>query len=376
MKIINATKTVSVKLYPTKTEQAFLRHTMQEYKKACNIISDFVFRTHILSSNNIQRYLYSTLRQETTLPSQMICSAIRDVVGKYKSLISNKHRWRKIKFSKNKVSYQWRKDYSLVKGDMSIATVNGRVHIGFAKKYVAPYFDVNTYQFGGATLIERNGKFYMQIAVKYSVPDFDEDNVACIVGLDRGENFLVAGYDSYGNSLFEKGRPVKAKRNKYKKVRESLQKRNTASARRRLKKIGQREHGYVNDVNHCITKALVESYPNNTVFVLEDLKGIRKNTEHKRAKKNRYFCSSWSFYDLDLKLSYKANEHGSKVIHVPAAYTSQRCPCCGYTDKKNRNKRKHLFFCQECCYTSNDDRVAALNLYQEGVKLYPNTVVS
>lgn len=60
------------------------------------------------------------------------------------------------------------------------------------------------------------------------------------------------------------------------------------------------------DVNHCITKALIEQNPKHTLFVLEDLTGIRQATEKIRLK-DRYVSVSWHFYDLEQKLIYKAN---------------------------------------------------------------------
>ena len=54
-------------------------------------------------------------------------------------------------------------------------------------------------------------------------------------------------------------------------------------------------------------------------------------------------------------------------MKVPAQYTSQRCPKCGYIDKKNRNHKSHIFRCK-CGYCSNDDRVGAMNIQQLGVR--------
>jgi len=42
-------------------------------------------------------------------------------------------------------------------------------------------------------------------------------------------------------------------------------------ARHRLKAIGQRENRWIQDVNHQVSKALVENNPKHTLFVLEDL---------------------------------------------------------------------------------------------------------
>ena len=65
-------------------------------------------------------------------------------------------------------------------------------------------------------------------------------------------------------------------------------------------------------------------------------------------------------------LKYKANLNDSKVIVVDAHYTSQRCPKCGTIHKESRNRDTHSYHCMNCGYTSNDDRIGAMNLYELG----------
>jgi len=201
---------------------------------------------------------------------------------------------------------------------------------------------------------------------------------ACnVVGVDLGINFTATSYDSRGKTTFFSGKQIKQKRGQYKKTRKQLQQRKTASARRRLKAIGSRENRWINDVNHCISKALVDSNPKNTVFVLEDLTGIRHATEKVRIKdsirkfsgENFLFVSvSWAFYDLRQKLEYKSKMYNDKVIVAAPKYTSQTCPKCGHTEKSNRNKKQHIFICKTCGYTSNDDRIGAMNLHRKGIE--------
>ena len=74
---------------------------------------------------------------------------------------------------------------------------------------------------------------------------------------------------------------------------------------------------------------------------------------------------SWSYGDFIEKLSYKALLHNSLVVEVNPQYTSQTCPICGHKDKNNRNKKLHTFKCKNCNYTSNDDRIGAMNLYNK-----------
>ena len=195
-----------------------------------------------------------------------------------------------------------------------------------------------------------------------------------VVGLDRGIRFLAVSFDGE-KTCFASGAPVKRKRAHYKELRKELQFRRTRSARKRIRSLGQRENRWMGDVNHCLSKALVSHYPAGTLFVLEDLTGIRSATERVRLK-DRYVSVSWAYYDLEQKLKYKAGRAGSHVINTDPAYTSQTCPVCGHAERKNRNHEQHLFRCCKCGYRSNDDRVGAMNLWRMGIQYLPKAQVS
>ena len=231
---------------------------------------------------------------------------------------------------------------------------------------MSKYFDHTIYKFGTAKLVNKRGKYFLHIAVTYDIEEVRLSEICNIVGIDRGINFVVATYNSQHRSDFVNGRIIKQKRANYSKLRKELQMRQTPSARRRLKAIGSRENRWMQDVNHCVSKALVRANPKHTLFVLEDLSGVRNVTERVKTK-DRYVSVSWSFYDLEQKLIYKAKQNQSIVIKVDPRYTSQRCPVCGHIEKANRNKKTHLFSCKSCGYKSNDDRVGAMNLYHMGV---------
>ena len=82
---------------------------------------------------------------------------------------------------------------------------------------------------------------------------------------------MVATYDSKHKSGFVNGRAIKQKRANYSKLRKELQMRRTPSSRRRIKAIGQRENRWMQDVNHCISKALVSMNNDGALFIIEDL---------------------------------------------------------------------------------------------------------
>ena len=127
----------------------------------------------------------------------------------------------------------------------------------------------------------------------------------------------------------------------------------------------------MSDVNHQISKALVEQYGENTLFVLEDLSGIRGALTKVR-RKNRYETVSWAYADLRDKLSYKARTNKSIVALVCPKCTSQDCPKCGTRDKNARNRKLSLYSCKSCGYRTNDDRIAAMNIYAKGVDIHLN----
>ena len=155
------------------------------------------------------------------------------------------------------------------------------------------------------------------------------------------------------------------KRDKYKALRASLQAKGTKSAKRRLRKLSKRENRWMSDVNHQISKTLIDKYGKNSLFVMENLSNVRFNT-NELSKNMRGKVSSWEFGQLEQFLTYKAELNESSVIEVSAQYTSQRCPRCGTIDKENRDHNNHLYTCKNCGYRSNDDRIGAMNIQELG----------
>ena len=374
------TITAKVKIVATDADKVLLDETMSVYRDACNYVSNHVFQTHDLKQFSLNKVLYSTLREKFGLKSQMAQSVLKTVIARYKTILENQNKWIQPTFKKPQYDLVWNRDYSLTQNCFSVNTLNGRAKLPYFAEGMSKYFDNTIYRFGTAKLINKHGKYYLHIPVTYDVEENNISDICNVVGVDRGINFVVATYDSKHRSGFVSGKAIKQKRANYSKLRKQLQKRQTPSSRRRLKAIGQRENRWMQDVNHCISKALVENNPKHTLFVLEDLRGVRNATERVRIK-DRYVSVSWSFYDLEQKLIYKAKKNQSSVIKVDPRYTSQCCPVCGHTEKSNRNKKIHLFTCKNCGYKSNDDRIGAMNLYRMGINyLYdsqvPNTVAT
>ena len=374
------TVTAKVQIVTSDTDKVLLNKTMSVYRDACNYVSEYVFRMHDLKQSSLNTALYSEVRKKFGLKSQMAQSVLKTVIARYKAILESQKKWILPSFKKPQYDLVWNRDYSLTQNCFSVNTLNGRIKLSYFANGMSKYFDRTIYRFGTAKLVNKHGKYYLYIPVTYDVEESNISDICNVVGVDRGINFVVATYDSNHKSKFVSGKAIKQKRAHYSKLRKELQMRQTPSSRRRIKAIGQRENRWMQDVNHQVSKALVENNPKHTLFVLEDLTGIRNATERVRTK-DRYVSVSWSFYDLEQKLIYKAKQNQSSVIKVDPRYTSQCCPVCGHIEKSNRDKKMHLFTCKNCGYKSNDDRIGAMNLYRMGINYLadsqvPDTVVA
>lgn len=361
------TVTMKVQIYADDHQKQLLLTTLQAYQKACNFVSEYIFSSRNLKQASLNHALYHTLRDRFFLRSQMAQSVLKTVIARYKSILTTEKEWIKPEFQKLQYDLVWNRDYSLTDSFFSVNTLEGREKVPYAKKGMEPYFDRSIYTFGTAKLVCRKGKFYLHIPVSRELPDLNVSNIKNVAGIDVGVNFLAACYDSSGKTSFYNGHTIKHKRIQYQRMRRKLQTIHTASAKRCLRCMDHRENRWMQDVNHCISKALVSSQPKGTLFVLEDLTGIARGKSEPFRRYGRHRHVSWAFYDLQKKIEYKALRNGCMVLFVDPSYTSQRCPKCGHIEKGNRSKERHTFRCKNCSYQSNDDRIGAMNLYQKGL---------
>ena len=361
------TLTSRLQILPDEETKELMLETMRVFREACNYVSRYVYNTRNLRPKDLQNALYYKLREKFNIRSQMAISVLRTVRARYNSLETNQHPWKQIFFKKLQLDLAWNRDYSLLGDVFSINTLKGRKKVPLAKAV-----ETHEGKYGTASLIYRHRKLYLYIPITIEVKDVSVSDISNVVGVDIGIRFIATTYDTKGKTTFYSGAKVKARKAHFERIRKSLREKHTASSRKRLKAISRREHCWMQDVNHCISKALTESQPGGTLFVLEDLSGISGRSRHFHEGNRKSLCY-WSYFDLEEKLYYKAALRGQMIIKVDPAYTSQTCPLCGRRAKTNRISSKHIFRCIFCRYKSNDDRVAAINLYNKGIQYLVRT---
>ena len=386
-------RTIKLHLHANEETDAAFRNMTERYAQACNEISEYTFNNGlILNSNELQNRLYQTVRKKYGLKAQLAVSVFKTVTARYKTvetqLKQNPCRFRDgektysfrrdltwlqkpIVFSRPQADLVRNRDYSFVadgngKRLISINTLDGRVKLEYdLPKCCQQYFMSDEWKLGTGKLVSLYGQWYLHISATCETDDtFDDAAPRHVVGIDRGLRFLATLYDEKGDTMFIDGREIMKKRDRFRQLRAELQARGTRSAKRALKRLSERENRWMSDVNHRITKTLVEKYGPDTLFVLEDLTGVSfsERNMNSRSSAGRSELRSWAFYQLEQYLSYKAEANGSGVIKVSAGYTSQRCPKCGRIHKENRHSDIHEYICDRCGYRSNDDRVAAMNI--------------
>lgn len=389
---LSITIKIKLKLLSSIDSTCFM-NTMLHFKDACNYVSNYIFNHNFeLNQLKIQKAIYYNLRTDFNLKSQMAISCIRSVVARYKTVQTqikqhdyryqdiNTGKWyhekrdltwlhKPLNFKRPQVDLQRNRDWSYLSDDnqLSINTLNGRVKVIPVCHGFEQYFD-GTWKLGMAKLLKTGNKWYLHISATKEIEDFDPQQVKHVVGIDRGLRFLATAYDEKGQTSFFDGQTVMRKRAKYQRLRAQLQSKGTKSAKRRLKKLSGRENRWMTDINHQLSKTLVNKYGSNTLFVLENLNGVSfERTDLPKTLRNQN--KSWAFYQLEQFLTYKAHLNNSEVIEVSAQYTSQRCPKCGIIKKNNRNHALHEYHCENCAYRSNDDRIGAMNIQELG-KMY------
>lgn len=400
MKIVDISLVAKCKLVNLTAQQKLLfDQLMIQYSKACDCVSAWIFNhSFSLEQNGLQKALYYQLRADYGLKSQLAISVIRTVIAKYKTVQTqlknnpyyykirdaNKEKHIKAKYLRVKRDLNWltkpikfntpqadlqrNRDWSYVDGKLSINTLDKREKVAYRTDYFDQYLNDQACKLGILKIIKRGKNYFAYISVTKTVNQLETDDAKHVVGLDRGLRFLYSAYDEKGKASFYSGKHVMHVRRKYFDLRKKLQKKGTKSAKRVLKRISGRENRFMSDVNHQISKALVNKYGKNTLFIIEDLAGIKSATVKCKDKEDKYQSISWAYYQLEQDLTYKARLNNSDVIKVAAQYTSQRCPKCGRICKENRDHDLHLYQCDRCGYTSNDDRLAAINIQYLGTE--------
>jgi putative transposase len=351
---MNVIRTITFKLLLPDGGSSALLDTMRAYSTAFSASAQWGFENHTWNKVENHKATYKVVRESVPdLPSSLVqcardcaCEALKS--AKCKTLPTRKP-LTAMRYNQRVITI------NLIHGLATIASVKGRIKATFqVSEYHRQYL---SWTVTSSTLSydKRKKVFYLHVSIEH--PDVEPVQDISVLGIDRG----IVNVAVCSNNTFFNSNQIKRVRSKYAHLRQELQSKGTRSAKRKLRRMAGRERRFVTDTNHCISKQIATS--RYTVFALEDLSKIRVQ-KRKGAKFNQKL-NTWSFYELERFLQYKAAALGKQVVFVDARYTSQKCSACGHIYKGNREGSS--FRCRKCGFQLHADLNAARNIAQAGI---------
>ena len=326
-----------------------LKRTLEAANAACNSISDVAWDTRTFGKFALQKRCYQQVREQFGLSAQMTIRALAKVGDAYKLDKQTRRTFRPLA----SIAYDDRiLSFALPASSISLWTLDGRQSIPFVcgerqRRMLA------TRQ-GESDLLVHRGAWYL--LVTYEVEEPDPQDVDDVLGVDLGVTNIATDSDGSIHS----SRMVNNVRYRHRRLRSTLQRLGTKAARRRLRQLAGQERRFAKDVNHTISKRIVETAERTKRGIaLENLKGIRTRVRARRQQRAQ--LHSWSFAQLRSFISYKARRAAIPVVLVDPRNTSRRCPACGHTDKANR-PHQTSFRCTSCGCAGHADVIAAENI--------------
>lgn len=338
-----------VKLQPTPEQADALRRTLLAWNDAANYISDQAWMRKSFRAYDLHHATYYDVRERFGLTAQLAVRVIAVVADAYKLDKRTKRTFRKM----GSATYDNRVlSWQLAKSTVKIWTMDGRQSVPFVcgerqRKLLESLQ-------GECDLVYRDGNYYLHQTCN-AIED-DPFNPSDWLGVDMG----IVNIATTSEGMKFTGDNVLGVRKRRRRQRRRLQAKQTRSATRRLRKLSGKEGRFATDVNHQISKQIVErAKRTGRGIAVEDLKGIRDRVRLRRSQRDD--LHSWSFHQLRTFLEYKAKLAGVPFVTVDPRYSSQTCSVCGHVDRANRPSQD-TFLCVSCGHAAHADHNAAINL--------------
>jgi putative transposase len=237
---------------------------------------------------------------------------------------------------------------------------------------------------------------YAYVAVVF--PDEKTESYEHYIGVDRNtKGHIAVVADPASGKIWKLGKMYYHTHKKYENIKKRLY---GMGKYKHLKVVENREKNIVKDLNHKISRKIVDvALYNKCGIKLENLRGLRKlnskvggsgkgkkdKRENEKWEQNRtknsskeinkhvieneskvrnkylpceYSLNSWSFHQLQRFIEYKARLRGVEVAFIDPYATSKKCSHCGHMG----NRHNKQFECLNCGHVDHADVNAAFNI--------------
>lgn len=216
--------TLQIRLLPTDEQAVMLKKTFSVFNEACNTISQIAWGRHVFKQFHLHKGVYYSIKEAYHLSSQLVVRAISKVADAYKLDKKEQRHFREF----GAITYDSRVlSYNINKSICSISLIGGREKIAFT--CYRP--QLMQYAKGEADLVLIKEKFYLYQTIDIS--DEDEEAAEDFLGVDMGITDIVSLSD--GTNISSDG--VKNIRNRYNRVRASVQSKGTRNCHKLLKRL-------------------------------------------------------------------------------------------------------------------------------------------
>ena len=315
---------------------------------------------NLTSKYKLYYQLYHKLRINSQFHSKYVYGALECAASKlklYKKILKKKPNAKKPHISRNQLILD--NQLYKIKQDAIRIPIEPTIHILIKlTKYVCE--KIKGTKLGNVIITDD------KIIISYS-KEILQQRLVNFVGIDRNLD-NVTTYDSKGNCIaydLSKNQRIIASYN----IVKSRFRRNDSRIRKKIfQKYGKLQKNRVHNILHCTSKKIVSQ---NSGIIMENLKGIRKmyRRGNGQGRKYRRNMNSWSFYELQRQIEYKARWLGLPVEYVRANGTSSKCVACG---SKLVPEEHRKMFCSICKSSVDRDVNAAHNILLRGTRVVPD----
>jgi putative transposase len=195
-------------------------------------------------------------------------------------------------------------------------------------------------------------------------------NCTGMLGIDRNLNNVTIA-DTNGKTIIHYLTKATIIRRRVRQARQGF-KRNDARVRKIVYgKYGRLEKNRVGWIFHNTSASIVKhAKEGHHAITMENIKGIRKlyRKGNRQGSSYRATMNSWSYYELQRQIRYKAAWEGMPIILVNPRGTSAKCSKCGNHMFPEENRQLH---CSSCKTNVDRDVNAARNILALGLRFRP-----
>ena len=351
------------------SEFEFMNSTIRETsaKEAIDFFNRKDVKTDLLKGNRVLQ----TYRRDGSFP--MRAQAIKDLekvkTGLYKVKLSL-------------LSIAGRKLYERKKGQFEVELLSSRRKNDSANTILDRIISGEYSLSDSKVAKNRKGQYMLIVAYKFPKQEVivDKDK---IMGVDLGiavPATIAVNYDNWyrdfvgsAQEIRDFERQMETRKRRLSRSRKWAGSGNSGRGYKKrteaVNKLGGKIANFKDTKNHQWSKYIVDEAVRLGVgkIQLEDLSSISSHAN----KKDNLFLKRWTYYDLQQKIEYKANEYGIEVVKIKPKYTSARCNKCGYIhikeDKELWRPTQDKFNCINCKHEDNADVNAARNIAIENI---------